>query len=577
MTASAYSRDSPAPAFSRGWLLAFALSLVTSVLIVLPFFWLGTASGHDFEFHAASWLDVASQWKTGVLYPHWTEWTNHGFGEPRYIFYPPFSWMLGAALSFGVPWSQVPVVFILLVQTLAGLSAFALARRMVPGRAALFGAVCYAANPNALLMIYVRSDFAELLACAFFPVLILEAFEIAELLENSRQAPARAIVLFSACFAAVWLSNAPAGVIASYSMALLFAWAALVKKSWQPLVRGTAGIVLGLGLAAFYLVPAAYQQRWVRIAQALSAGLLPSQNFLFTELNDPEHNLFNWIASSLAILLIVITGIAAAAVHRQMARRNGSGPERREWSALLVLSGAATALMLRVTSIFWEHLPKLRFVQFPWRWMSLLAVVFACFLSVVAAKRFGWLWLTAVFALLAGSGIFLVQHTWWDDEEMPTLQAAMTHGDGFEGTDEYDPLGDDHYDLPRNAPRVQILPRNDTDAPGLETRMHIERWTTNEKEIRVTSREPQRLALRLLNYPAWRVKVNDAVIQPERADDFNQMIVPVEAGTSEVRVELMRTPDRTAGIAVTCASLLMAMLLMSIEAIFVYRANGDKS
>src|SRR6202030_3742799 len=277
----------------RAWLFALLLSLATALAIISPFFWLGNASGHDFSFHVASWLDAAVQWREGIRFPRWAEGANHGFGEPRFIFYPPISWMFGAALGLVVPWIFVPAVFIVLTQPLAGLCAFALGRRLFPQRGALVCAVYYAANPYALLIVYMRSDFAEQLALAFFPLLFLAAAEVLGLFDPPARSPRRSIVLLGIAFAAVWLTNAPAGVVASYSLAILFGWAAVTRKSWRPLLRGIAALALGFGLAGFYLVPAAYEQRWVNISLALASGLQPSQNFLYAVIADAEHNAFN--------------------------------------------------------------------------------------------------------------------------------------------------------------------------------------------------------------------------------------------------------------------------------------------
>jgi hypothetical protein len=559
---------------NRAWWLALGVSLGTALLVVAPFFWLGTASGHDFGFHAASWLDVAGQWKEGIFFPRWTEWANHGFGEPRFIFYPPLSWMLGAALGSVLPWNAVPAVFVVIVQTIAGLSAFALTRRFLPEKAALFGAAWYAANPYALVIIYMRSDFAEQLACALMPLMVLTALHLCGLAEIRRRSWPRSMGLFAGAFAAVWLCNAPAGVMASYSVALIFAWAVVEERTLRPFWRGAGGLALGFGLVTFYLLPAAYEQRWVNITQALSSGLQPSDNFLYTMTNDPEHRVFNWIASSAAVLLLVMTGIAGIAARREAAQEAERDERRKIWRALLVLSAAAVILMIHPSAILWTHLPKLRFVQFPWRWMAILALPYAYFFAAaVALGRKKWIWIAAVILVTAGTATFLVKNAWWDSDDIPSLRESIANDHGFEGTDEYDPLGDDHYNLPEKAPRFEILPAEETSATTPQAEIRIERWTAEERNLRVTSKERLRLAVRLLNYPAWLLEVNGKAVVPSHAQTDGSMILPLPAGTERITAKFVRTADRKLGIVISLIAVLILLALLNAGGVRLLSAS----
>ena len=573
MTSSAELPNKMSAGF-REWLFALGVSLGTALLVIAPFFWLGNASGHDFGFHAASWLDAAGQWKEGIFFPRWTEWANHGFGEPRFIFYPPLSWMLGAALSFVAPWNAVPGVFIVIVQTMAGLCSFALARRFLPRNAALFGAACYAANPYALLVVYMRSDFSEQLACALMPLVVLTALQLCGLVENRRRSLSRATAFFALAFAAVWLSNAPASVIASYSAALIFAWAALEKKSMQPLLRGAGGLALGFALASFYLAPAAYEQRWVNIGQVLSLGLQPADNFLYTMGNDPEHNVFNWIASSVAVLLLVMTGIAAIAALQRTMQGQESDDRKKLWRMLLELSAAAAILMVRQSAFFWAHLPKLRFVQFPWRWMAILAVPYAYFsAAAMMRQRMRWIWFALVLIAVCGTATFLVKKTWWDSDDIPSLQDAIANDQGFEGTDEYDPVGDDHTNLPEKSARVQVLPAEESGGRAPQAEIRIERWTAEERVVRVISTEPLRVGLRLLDYPAWHVEVNRKPVTSEHAENNGEMIVALAPGTQRITARFVRTPDRTLGSAISLLGMLTLLALLNAGGVRLLSAS----
>jgi hypothetical protein len=205
----------------------------------------------------------------------------------------------------------------------------------------------------------------------------------------------------------------------------------------------------------------------------------------------------------------------------------------------------------------------MRFVQFPWRWMSIVAVVCSCFLAAAIERRRGWLWFVLVAVLSFPLGYFLTPHTGWDPDEMSTQLAAIKSDAGYEGVDEYDPLGDDHLDLPKHAPLAKILPGSSRNSHGKppNAKLQIEIWRTDNHKVFVESLGPALVALRLLNYPVWQVTVNGKTVAPEKPDDLDQMLVPIEAGKSEIQVRFVRTNDQTAGIALSVLSLLAAGLL----------------
>jgi hypothetical protein len=500
---------------------------VAALAVLVPWIYFGIPSGHDFEFHMFSWLEVASQWKQGILYPRWAEWAHWGYGEARFLFYPPASWMLGAALGSLLPWKLASGAFTWVALSASGSTMFLLTRRYFSRTDAIFAAVFYAVNPYYLVVVYWRSACAELLAGALLPLLLLFVLG----LEDEGK---RAIVPLALTVAAAWLTNAPSAVMVNYSLALLVVIVALHRRSWRVLGYGAAAVMLGAALAAFYLFPAAYEEKWVNIAEVLSPGVRPQDNFLFTIIGDADHNRFNFLVSGVAVGEVIAL---AAAVYLSGRWR---GERTLLWWTLTVWAAAAVVLMLPFTLVFWEHLPKMRFVQLPWRWLLCMNAAFTLLLAAGVKRWFSRIALYAGLLLVVlgvGRGF---QPPWWDSAaDIKEMQDALLSGSGYEGTDEYVPLGVDPYELNKDAPRAMV--------EGSKARVQAREWRAQSKLLQVQSERSGKLVLRLFNYPSWRVEVNGHRVMASSRAVTGQTVVPIASGESLVRVTLARTWDRKLG------------------------------
>ena len=569
-----------------------------------------------------SWMEVLGQWKHAIAYPRWAALANWGYGEARFLFYPPASWTLGAALGATLPWGMVPGAFCWIVLTLAGAAMYRLAREWLPAPDAFFAAVFYALNPYHLLIVYWRSAYAELLAAALLPLLLLcllplnepvfaqpdpagsgeprkssgfgeghdfshaksSAKESASAAEGnyglSRQHRSRPTLWLSLTLAAAWLTNAPAAVMIHYStagLALVLAAMGAARETgrqpswdpqiWRPLVRtlvGTAlAMLLGAGRASFYLLPAIHEQGWVNLSQVLSPGVRPQDNFLFTTIPDPDHNRFNLLVSIVALAEIVVLAFAmwfsrrwpkkhigTAALGCPVARSATPGvAPQRPWMLLSVWGVGSAILMLSVSNLLWQHLPKFRFVQLPFRWLLCMNAALAMLLTMAAQRWTSRLLASAVLLaalILAG---YRIQPPWWDTaSDIREMSDALADGTGYEGTDEYVPAGADAYELNKNLPRIS----DDTGAP---VPIEMLAWAPTEKHFTVQAAAPQNLTVRLFNYPAWQVVVNGKPTETRTTDVTGLIVIPIAAGDNDVRIHFRRTLDRVAGNVVSLISL----------------------
>lgn len=537
--------------------LFYLLIPLAALLAGLPLLREGPSCGHDLSFHILSWLEAAAQLTHGG-YPHWAFTPAWNAGEPRFLFYPPLSWMLGAVLGMVLPWLYVPAAFTFCCLTLCGLVFARFARAYVRPPTATLIAVLYLANPYMLFVAYERTAYAELLAAAWFPLLFTAAF-----------APRLRILAVALPLALLWLTNVPAAIMGSYSLAfLLLLRLMLCTPTGQRLresLNGIAGALLGLALAGIYLVPAVYERRFISPELALLPGLNPSNHFLFSRMPaGPEgdfHNVVVFSASIVSVLLLAASALAFI-------------PALRAQRKPALLCGALTLvilfLLLPLSLPLWNHVPEFAFVQFPWRFDALLGAILGA-LAVFALSRTRKLNILhpAIIALLcmllAAALVLPAWHSFQqgcDVEDAVPTQVALYHSNrGSDPTDEYTPDSEDSDSLEAGDPGYWLLPRSqDIDSAPPATTAPAQA----PNHLDLTLKSPQTLILNRRAYRIWRLTLNHNPVESITRTD-GLLAVELPAGTSTVDIIYHRPWEVDAGIALSLAALLLAILLYAGE------------
>jgi hypothetical protein len=90
--------------------------------------------------------------------------------------------------------------------------------------------------------------------------------------------------------------------------------------------------------------------------------------------------------------------------------------------------------------------------------------------------------------------------------------------------------------------------------------IRILEWGADRKQFTADMSASDNLALHLFNYPAWRVEVNERMVQAGTREGTGQMLVPVEAGANRIQIIFVRTWDRTLGAWISMVAVVFVLV-----------------
>ncbi|MCL4234395.1 MAG: hypothetical protein KJ042_07745 [Deltaproteobacteria bacterium] len=531
--------------------------------------------GHSSGLDAARLFELDRGLRAGALYPRWAPDMYAGYGSPLLAMYAPWGYYVAWPFhALGLTQTLAMKCSYLLAVLGAALGMFALARRIAGRDAGLLCAIVYVFSPYLLADLYARAAIAELWGFALIPWIVFGHVRYAD----DGDAPSLALAT---------LAHGVLGCAHNISFLIYTPLVGLVVLLRTPRARWIAAlgaIGAALALSAFFWLPALALKDAVQSEKHLTTGF-----FAFTRHFVPAFDLVrpHWgfgapggedgVGMSRQLGLLHWAALAGALVAAIRVRAM-----RRDAAVFLALAAIGLAFTNRITAPMWEHLPLIRFVQFPWRFLMVatfastvsLAIVFAALrdhfgerwtdtrrlgamgVVIVAATILYSPYASARYLLLdldtlsyrmfdaegaasaAGEAVGEPRFATFDQFlSVPNVRAANITG---MASDDFLPVAVTQKPA-RPAASPWRLVDGDADLDGRETGFC-------RYEARVTVRTHATVALEVFWFPGWTVRVDGARTKTAPLAETGVVSVSVEPGEHELvatyeRAEMHRIAD----------------------------------
>jgi uncharacterized membrane protein len=513
----------------------------------------GIPAGHDMPSHLRFAQSLFNAISTGTLHPGWVAEANGGFGDPGIRLYPPaLYYLLAATRAISGNWYNSIILGFIALSILGAIGNYFWARCFLTRNLSVVAGVLYAFVPYRVNEFYGASLLAEYAAASILP------FAFVFVVRVCRWQRRRDMTGLAITFALLVLANLPVAVIASLAL-LLYALLNIDKKTiWRTLAALGIAVAAGLAASSFYWTNMLAELPWMKSAASGSNTNAASyfdyrRNFVFSPFALGNTN--SWLSSMLS--LATLSMAFAALVMFCTSYRKKLRWELKSVVALLVL---ALFMSTDLSRPIWLVIPKLKEVQFPWRWL----VISSCAVPVLTAasipfwkeqmrSRFRW---AAILAL--GGVLFSLSYSVARIREanyLPRFEFGAASNSIFAA---------DSLDYWHEPVWMNERPRPMAEIEAGERTYKINSWEPEKRNFWIGPGPATDIRVRSFYYPHWIAQGSAGTLKTKPANDGSLMI-SVPADETSVQLEFQEPRRTRIAFIVSAATwlLLIASLLFS--------------
>lgn len=555
---------------------------------------------------------------SGVLYPRWSPDLGYGYGFPLFNYYAPFSYLVVLPLRLiGLPLTTSLQVSYALALLVLGVGVFLWARALWHDWSAAITAVLAAVyTPYILYNTYHRAALAELWGLAWLAMTLWAVHKAASQRTVAQSSPfstASSLAAFKTslqplltaaiCYALLLLSHNITALIGTpliLGYALFLLWVKPSPAPYSSAVRPLllfGSILLGLGLAAFFWLPAFFEKDAVQIENLTGSSnfaytnhfLSPAELFAWPQTADPSQvnpsipRSLSWPVIILALCAwLPCTSLQMAAESTESQNSRRSCKQYRLIFTLVAL--ICVLMMLPMSQPIWDAVPLLAFVQFPWRFLgpATMSLALLAALGVLQLVRILSIHFSLFSSFLIVSFSFftlLYALPWLFPSSSPPLPTQITPVDTIRFEAETGWLGTTaaaDY-LPRTVSELPtayaLLPQYESiPVDGYITRLDMsllpdtfivtdyqEQFTTTTFSYR--SQEPATAVFAWYAFPGWQATLDGMPLETGVQEPHGFLTAVLPAGNHTFRLAFGSTPLRTGANLLSLLSLFFLLAL----------------